>query len=136
MPIKKSVRLVNDTIKLCHELTLTGETNWSGSLNAMAEQYKLFVTECLPELCDAKKFVFYCAFNGYFPNPSIDEELQSLPWHISESYQYDEQVKMMLDKSGIDVHAFIEEIKAWSKPQKLAVIYMARAYWRQGQITG
>lgn len=132
MAVKKSVRLVDDTIKLCHELTQAGDTNWSSSVNTMAEQYKMFVTECLPPLCETKKFAFYCAFNGYIPHPKIEQEIKSLPWNISESYQYDEQVRLALDKSNIDVPSFIEEIKNWSTPQKLAVIYMARAYWRQG----
>jgi hypothetical protein len=135
MAVKKSVRLVDDTIQLCHNLTLTGETNWSGSINAMAEQYNIFVTDCLPDLCEAKKFAFYCVFNNYMPHPSIDQEVQTLAWHISEGYEYDDQIRMKLDENGIDIFTFVGEIRNWSRPQKLAVIYMARAFCRKKPIT-
>jgi hypothetical protein len=131
--IKKSVRLVDNTIKLCHELTKQGETNWSGSINAMAEQYKAFVTECLPTLSDNEKTAFYCAYNGYMPHPDLETELNQLHWNISEGYQYDEQIRDVLGTKEQAIE-FIERIQSWSKPEKMAVIYMARAFWRQGQI--
>jgi hypothetical protein len=133
MPIKKSVRLIDTTVKLCHELTQSGDTNYSGAINAMAGQYKLFVSENLPLLTEQQKTVFYCAYNGYFPPPDIEQEIQMLPWQISEGYQYDTRITELL---GTEEQAlgFIEQIKKWSKSQKLSVIYMARAYWKQGQI--
>lgn len=131
--IKKHVRLVDDTIKLCHELTVAGDVNWSGSINTMAEQYKILITEALPELTENQKNAFRCVFNGYMPHPSIEQEIQSLHWHISEGYQYDEQVRDFLG-SEEEAISFIDTVRGWSKSQKLAVIYMARAYWRQGPI--
>jgi hypothetical protein len=132
--IKKSVRLVHETICICYELTLVGETNWSGSINSMAQQYKMFVTECLPELTDNEKNALYSVHNGYMPHPDIEQEVALLHWHISEGYQYDQSVAEFLGTKAQAVE-FIDRIKAWSKPEKLAVIYMARAYWRQGQIS-
>jgi hypothetical protein len=133
--IKKSVRIVDGTIRLCHELTLTGDTNFSGSINSMAQQYKMFVTECLPVLTDNEKNALYSVHNGYTPHPDIEQEVALLHWHISEGYQYDQSVAGFLG-SKVQATKFIERIKGWSKPEKLAVIYMARAYWRQGQIAG
>ncbi|MGI2228110.1 hypothetical protein [Shewanella frigidimarina] len=131
MPIKKSVRLVDDTIKLCHELTIAGETNWSGSINAMAEQYKLLIDDNMPEMLDNQWSALYCVFNGYMPHPSPKEEAKLLPWHISEGYQYDEQVRSFLGDE-VQAVAFVEVLKLMSLSQRLAVIYKARAYWRQG----
>ena len=136
MAIKKSVRLVDDTIKLCHELTNYHETsdiNWSGSLNAMAEQYKVFADDCLPDLTNNQLNAFYCIYNGYIAPPKMQQEIDMLPWNISEGYQYDEQVRDLLG-SEQNALAFIEQVKKWSKSQKLAVIYKVRAFWRQGQV--
>ncbi len=137
MAIKKSVRLVDETIKLCNELTSPSEAvngvNWSGSINSMAEQYKIFATESLPKLTDKQKNAFFCAYNGYIPAPKIEQEISMLAWNISESYQYDSQVRELIG-SEEEAIKFIEEIKKWSKAQKLAVIYMSRSYWRQGSI--
>lgn len=133
MAIKKSVRLVDETIKLCHELTKQGDTNWSGAINAMAQQYKILVDECLPKLSNDEKTAFYCAYNGYTPHPELDMEINQLHWNISEGYQYDEQIRDLLGTKEQAVE-FIERIQSWTKPEKLAVIYMARAYWRQGQL--
>tara|TARA_R110002033_G_scaffold171199_1_gene218049 strand:+ start:20503 stop:20907 length:405 start_codon:yes stop_codon:yes gene_type:complete len=131
MPIKKSVRLVDETIEICHKLTLAGETNWSGSLNAMAEQYKLLIDDNMPEMLDNQWNALYCAFNGYIPHPSPEEEAKLLPWHISEGYQYDEQVRHFLGDEAQAV-AFVEVLKLMSLSQRLSVIYKARAYWRNG----
>lgn len=131
-PIKKSVRLTGNTVKLCHELTVTGDVNFSGSLNAMAEQYKMLITDNMPALSDNEKTAFYCAFNGYMPNPDLEQELKLLSWHISQGYQYDEQIRDLLtEQQAIDL---IERCKSWSTSEKLAVIYSSRAYWRQGPI--
>lgn len=133
MPIKKSVRLSDTTIKTCHDLTIADGINWSGSINAMAEQYQIFLTDCLPELSDYEKKAFYCVYNGYLPHPDINEEMHGLHWAISEGYHYDEQVRDFLgteEQAGL----FVERIKNWSRSEKLAVIYMAKAYWRQGPI--
>lgn len=129
MAIKKSVRLVDETIKLCHELTRQGDTNWSGAINTMAQQYKVFVDECLPSLTDDEKNVFYCAYNGYIPHPELDMEVAQLHWNVSEGYQYDEQIRDLLGAREQAIE-FIDRVKSWSKVEKLAVIYMARAYWR------
>lgn len=134
MAVKKSVRLVDETIKLCYELTNQGDTNWSGSLNAIAEQYKKFVTECLPTLSDNEKKAFYYTYNGYSAHPQLEMELNQLHWNISEGYQYDEQMQGFLGTKDQAIE-FIERIQSWSKPEKMAVVYMSRAYWRQGQIS-
>lgn len=135
MAIKKSVRLVDETIQLCHELSdAAGEVNWSGSINAMAEQYKIFAVGCMPSLTENQWNAFYCLYNGYMPHPSIQEEAKLLPWHVSEGYQYDSQVREFLGEKD---HAlqFLEQIKNWSTAQRVAVIYKAKAFWRKGPVS-
>lgn len=130
--IKKSVRLSEETASILHKLTISGETNWSGSINAMAEQYKIFAEENLPTLSDKQKLAFYCAYNGYMPHPNISEEIKMLSWNISEGYQYDEQIRDALGSSD-NASEFINIVNGWSDSQKLAVIFMARSFWRSGQ---
>ncbi|WP_372771216.1 hypothetical protein [Pseudoalteromonas sp.] len=133
--VKKSVRLVDATQVILHNLSLSGETNWSGSINAMAEQFELIMVDNLPELTDNEWLSFYCAFNGYMPNPSAEQEARLLPWHISEGYLYDEQIRGFLGSEENAVN-FIDRIKTWSTTERLAVIYKARSYWRKGQAEG
>jgi hypothetical protein len=133
--IKKSVRLVENTIRLCNDLTHSGEVNFSGGINAMAEQYRLLVESSMPTLSEKEKTAFYCVYNGYIPHPDLSVELNHLHWNISEGYQYDQQVSDLLGSKEKAV-AFVDRIKSWTTPEKLAVIYMAKSYWRKGQIAG
>lgn len=132
MPVKKSVRLVDETIEVCKNLSeFSGSAvNWSGSINAMAERFTLFIEDNTPELTENEWLAFYCIQNGYMPHPDPKVEAETLPWHISEGYQYDQQVKEFLGskENAIDL---IERIKIWSLSERLAVIYKSRAYWRQ-----
>jgi hypothetical protein len=133
MAIKKSVRLTDKTCELLHKLTLKGETNWSGSINAMADQYRIFVNDNLPTLSDNEWAALYCTYNGYIPHPDIKQEIASLHWHISEGYQYDEQIRELIGSEENAVR-LIERIKSWTNSQKLAVIFKARAYWRKDSV--
>lgn len=130
--VKKSVRLVDETIELCKALTITGDVNWSGSINAMAEQYKVMIDENMPELSENEKNAFRCVFNGYMPSGNLDQEIRLLSWHISEGYQYDEQVRDFIGSEEAAV-GLIERVKGWSKSQCLAVMYDARAFWSAGR---
>lgn len=130
--IKKSVRLVDGTIGVCKALTLSGEINWSGSINAMAEQFKVMIDENMPDLSEKEKMAFRCVFNGYAPSENLDQEIRLLSWHLSEGYECDEQVRDFLgDKE--DAVAFIDRVKSWSKSQCLAVMYDAREFWSAGR---
>ncbi len=134
MAIKKSVRLVDDTIRLCYELSdVRSEVNWSGSINAMAEQYKIFADGCTPDMTENQWHALYCVYNGYMPHPSIREEARLLPWHVSEGYQYDEQVKEFLGSKEQAIQ-FLEQVQNWSIVQRLAVIYKTKAFWRKGPV--
>jgi hypothetical protein len=134
MAIKKSVRLTMPTIKTLNNISDigSGDINFSGSINSLAEKFEVLMADNLPELSEAKIFAFRCAYNGYMPHPDPKVEASTLHWAISEGYQYDEQIKMELDDAEVDIHEFIAEIKAWSLSQKLAVIYMAKSFWRSG----
>jgi|TARA_R110000796_G_scaffold50909_5_gene120196 hypothetical protein len=128
MSIKKSVRLVDETIKLCHELTSQGDTNWSGAINTMAQHYKVFVDECLPSLtANEKKFIYY-VYTDYIPQPNLEMEFYQQDWHVNECWLYDKQASDLLGTNEQAIE-FVKRVRAWSKPEKLAVIYMARVYW-------
>lgn len=133
MAIKKSVRLTDPTIKTLQPLSDVhgAGMNWSGSINAMAEQFALFLDELTPAFTDNQWKAIYCCFNGYAPHPDIKQELATLPWHIDQGYQYDEQVRGFI---GDEPVAFIEAIKALTPAQCLAVIYKANAFWRNGPV--
>ncbi|WP_088212948.1 hypothetical protein [Shewanella sp. Shew256] len=64
------------------------------------------------------------------PHPDPKVEADTLPWHISEGYQYDSQITEFLGSKEAAIN-LIERVKSWSTSQRLAVIYKARAYWRQ-----
>lgn len=131
MPVKKSVRLVDETIEVCKNLSeFSGNAvNWSGSINAMAERFSLFIEDNTPELTEKEWLAFYSSQNGYMPHPNPKVEAELLPWHISEGYQYDAQITEFLGSKEA-ASSFIERINSWSTSQRLAVIYKARAYWR------
>ncbi|MDI5832581.1 hypothetical protein OCF84_21325 (plasmid) [Shewanella xiamenensis] len=131
MPVKKSVRLVDHTIEVCKNLSefSRGVINWSGSLNAMAEQFSLFIDDNTPELSENEWLVFYSSQNGHVPHPDPKVEAELLPWHISEGYNYDAQMTEFLGSKEAAI-SFIDRINSWSTSQRLAVIYKARAYWR------
>lgn len=132
MPIKKSVRLSDQTMAVCHNLTLTGDVNWSGSINDMTAHFELFINDNTPELTDSEWNVFYCAYNGYMPSQDQEREARMLSWHISEGYQYDEQIREFIGSEAAAV-ALIDRVKSWSLSQQLAVIYKAKAFWRKGK---
>ena len=134
MAIKKSVRLVDETIKILNNLTEhQGAVNWSGSINKMAEQFGILITENLPILSDNEKNALYCMFNGYHSNPVLEQELQNLPWQIDQSYQYDSQVTDLLGTPEQMIE-FRERAKKWTNSEKLAVIYFSKSYWRKSPI--
>ena len=132
MPVKKSVRLVDGTIEVCKNLSeFSGSAvNWSGSINAMAQRFTLFIEDNTPELTEKEWLAFYCSQNGYMPHPDPKVEADTLPWHISEGYQYDAQITEFLGSKEAAIN-LIERVKSWSTSQRLAVIYKSRAYWRQ-----
>lgn len=132
--IKKSVRLTAPTIEALRPFSdVAGEgMNWSGSINAMAEQLNIFIEELTPALTKGQWDALYCLYNGYMPHPDPKEEARLLAWHISEGYQYDAQVTEFLG-SKADAIAFIEQVKAYSLAQRLCIIYKAKQFWRQNR---
>lgn len=132
MPIKKSVRLVDDTIILLNQLTETGEVNWSGSINALAERYAMFVDDNLPELSEREWYAFYCAYNGRMSHHDIKAEVKMMHFGISESWEHDELVHESLTEA--EMFELVAKIKSWSLSQKLAVYHKVRAYWRNAPI--
>lgn len=129
MAIKKSVRLTDETIKALQAITQDASAvNWSGSINSMAEQFDILIEQSLPSLTQNQSTSFACIYNGYAPSDSIQQEIRLLAWHISEGYQYDEQVRDLIGTEEEAV-AFIEQVKSWNDAEKLAVIYKARRFW-------
>src|SRR5690606_29741717 len=91
MAFKKSVRITDEAAAIMAPLGSPAEDgmNWSGSINAMAEQFGLIIGELTPDFTDDQWKAVYCCFNGYIPHPDIKTEASLLPWHISEGYQFD-----------------------------------------------
>lgn len=132
--VKKSVRLIDQTINICRVISRVSKTmpeseiNWSGSLNAMAAEYALIMEENKPELTQGQWSALHCVYNGYAPSEDPQREARLLSWHISEGYQYDEQVREFLGSEEQAI-AFIEEVKGWSLTKQLSAIYYAKAFW-------
>lgn len=132
--IKKSVRLVDNTVNVCRVISIASKhqdessVNWSGSLNAMADEYQLIMEENKPELTDNQWNSLYCLYNGYMPSEDAQREARLLSWHVSEGYQYDAQVTEFLGEQE-EAIAFIEDIKTWSLTKQLSAIYHAKKYW-------
>lgn len=133
MPIKKSVRLADHTIKLCNELTkqFHEKINWSGSINAMAEQYKVLVDDCLPHLTDDELKALCCVYDRHIPHPDLHKEISMMTWHVENGFKYNEKVRRFLDDDKVRLD-FIEEITGWSTTERLAVLYKVNAFLRSG----
>lgn len=132
--IKKSVRLVDNTVDVCRVISRVSKVsgndavNWSGSLNAMADEYALIMQENKPELTDQQWQAIYCVYNGYMPSEDAQREARLLSWHISEGYQCDEQVRDALGSEETAI-AFMDEIKSWTLTKQLSAIYHAKKFW-------
>jgi hypothetical protein len=135
MAIKKSVRLTDPTIEALRPFSdVAGEgMNWSGSINAMAEHVSIIVNELTPDLSANQWSALYCCYNGYMPHPDPKEEARLLAWHVSEGYQCDAQVAEFLGAKA-DAIAFIDQLNSYSLPQRLCIIYFAKAFWRKGPV--
>ncbi|WP_042990215.1 hypothetical protein [Vibrio cholerae] len=132
--VKKSVRLVDNTAAVCRVISrvsrVSGDdaVNWSGSINAMADEYALIMQENRPELTEKQWLALYCVYNGYLPREDAKLEARLLSWHVSEGYQYDSQVRDALG-SEQDAIAFMDEIKSWTLTKQLSAIYHAKKFW-------
>lgn len=134
--VKKSVRLVDNTVDVCRVISRVSkvsgndEVNWSGSINAMADEYAIIVEENKPELTEGQWNALYSLYNGYAPSEDAKREARLLSWHISEGYQYDQSVKEFLGTEEEAVR-FLEEVKSWSLTKQLSAIYHAKKFWSQ-----
>ena len=133
MAIKKSVRLVDETMTICANMSAGGDINWSRSINNMAELFNLFITDNTPELTENEWNVFYYIYNGYMPHPIAAEEAKLLSWHIIEGYRNDELVRQFLTDETQAIKLVVR-VKSWSTSQRLAVIYKAKALFKNGQV--
>lgn len=130
MAFKKSVRITDAAAAVMAPLIPAGSVgmNWSGSINAMAEQFSILIDELAPDFSEDEWKAIYCCYNGYFPHPDIKTEASTLHWRISEGYKYDEQVAYFLGSEEA-AHDFVERLKGLSLAQRIAVIYRAREFW-------
>ncbi|EGR0592935.1 TPA: hypothetical protein P7L42_003373 [Vibrio cholerae] len=129
--VKKSVRLVDNTVDACRVISKASgndTVNWSGSLNAMADEYTLIMQENKPELTQEQWNALYSVYNGYMPSEDAQREARLLSWHVSEGYQYDQTVRELLGTEQ-DAVRFIEEIKSWTLTKQLSAIYHAKKFW-------
>lgn len=126
MAIKKSVRLSDKTENLCQIFwRQDGSENWSGAINAMALRYDILMKECLPDLTEAEKNAYACAYNGRMLNKDIMLEVAAFDFTISEACQFDSQIAYFTG----DAEAFYKKSAAYSKAEKLAIIDFTQRYW-------
>lgn len=129
--VKKSVRLIEEAAKVCRSMlrkNAQGEMNWSGAINSALLEYSLMLEENKPELTANQWNALYCVYNGYEPSSDPRQEARLLSWHVSEGYQFDEQVRGFLGSEG-NASEFINQIKDWSLSKQLSAIYHARKFW-------
>lgn len=129
MAIKKSVRLVDETIELCKILTQSGDPNWSGSLNSLAQRYNILIAAVMPELAEGEKLALCQAYNGHMLADDVMQEVAGLDWQVSEAIQYDENVAELLTHHGIDHEEFKAKARGWNAAERLAVIDMTQRFW-------
>lgn len=129
MAIKKSVRLVDESIQTCRELSPEGSINWSGAINSTCERYQLFVKHCMPDLSQAEKNAIAQAYNGHWFERNIEQEIQQMHWQIGESLQYDQNIIENLATEDIDPNKFFEKVKSWTIAERLAVISFVNKFW-------
>ena len=91
--IKKSVRLVDATVRNCRAISSEGDINWSGSINSMNARYSLFVEYCLPALTKGEKLVLCQSYNGKLLNENMLTEVRMMEWQVDQAYQYDSNVR-------------------------------------------
>lgn len=128
--LKKTIRLNDETIKACVGISpQSGSVNFAYSINTIAKQFMILIEDNTPKLPENVWNAFYCAYNGHFPLPNIIDEAANLHWHISEGYQYDDQIKDFIDNDE-NLSELIEKINSWSISEKIAVIFKAQSYWR------
>lgn len=127
--VKKSVRLVEDTIRNCRALSSGGDINWSGSINSMSARYLLFVKHSLPELSNGEKLALCQCYHGKLLNDDILTEVRMMEWQVDQAYQYDSNVRDIIGHHELDVKSIFDRIKSWTVPQRLAVLHEAQSYW-------
>lgn len=128
--IKKSVRLTARTIEALKPLSevVGSGMNWSGSINAMAEQFVIFIDGIVPGLTKNQWSALYCCFEGHIPHQDIKQEAKMLSWYVSERFASDVQVDRYLDGDASELLKIIEQC---STPEKLAILYRVKKFWRQ-----
>ncbi|MGR5451963.1 hypothetical protein ACP3V3_19815 [Vibrio sp. PNB22_3_1] len=131
--IKKSVRLVEETVKHCRIVSLAlsadlSSVNWSRSLNAITSEYALVMQEAKPELTENQWSALYSVYNGYMPSDDAKNEARLLWWHVAEGCKYDAQVAELLGTEK-EAQEFCERIRDWSLATQLSAIYHAKKFW-------
>lgn len=131
--VKKSVRLVDETIELCGVLSRGSEVNYSGSINGMAQRYNVLIKAAMPDLSEGERLAICTAFNGYALADDVNQDIAGLDWHISESMQYDGNFNDILAHHKIDAEELKAKIRGCNAAQRLAIIDMTQRFWNVGQ---
>lgn len=139
MAIKKSLRLLDDTIKEIqglheyHNNHNGNETNYSGAINSLSQYYSLFYQYCLPELTQAEKNALAQAYNGHLFGRELEDEIKSVHWQVGEAIEYDSNVVENLATEDIDPAKFLARVKAWTPAQRLAVLVFVQKFWNESK---
>jgi len=139
MTIKKSVRLSDLSERLCLILSETGEPNYSGTLNKIAERYETIIGQTLPDLTQNEKLAICQCYNGYMKPERVRDQIAALEFTISEGYQWDDNVKELLigaesaddllGNDGSEIQTLLEKVRSWTIPERIAVIDMTERFW-------
>lgn len=127
--VKKSVRLSAETAQMCNILSPTGEVNWSGSLNALASEYRMLVELLQPEIDENLFLALCCAYNGRIPHPDMKWELDTMAWMVSEAYTHDSQAKELIDQVDGGLYKAKQHMESLTTGERLALYFRIREYW-------
>jgi len=139
MSLKKSVMLIDDTVQLCKEISVSNSPNFSSSLNSISEQYQVLITANYPKLTTSEEefFITLCLFMKdkelrgvdtlvtYFFN-LIKDVLISGSTVTDELKPLVKVVNTQFEKSNHDKSKTIEKIQNWNKSQLLSVLFVAK----------
>lgn len=128
MSTKKSVRLSDDAVRLCH-LISDHEVNFSRSINVMADRYKYIMEKSLPELSEGETLALCAMYNGHAYHDDTQVEVSAIGAMLHESFEYDPNIAEILNQYSVDVDAFAMRVLKFSAAEKVAILHMVQKFW-------
>ena len=133
MSIKKSVRLSDDVVKMCH-LISDHEVNFSRSINIMVDRYKYIMEKSLPELSEGETLALCAMYNGRVYHDDTQVEVSAIGAMLHESFEYDPNITEILNQHNVDVDVFAMRVLKFSAAEKVAILHMAQKFWNEPRL--